>query len=193
MKLFILLLLVGVVLYFAGTILPKYVNQYILPVYMFLSAIFLLFFDKSSNQPVVIKRFKVIFSLLIIVLSVYIIFPSKTSAAEWSAYSESAYNSSKANNEKMIIDFYADWCIPCKELDKVTFSNPKVKEKLREFSTYKVDMTETMNERTESLRNKFNIAVMPTVILINSKGEEVQRLTGFVGADEFLKIINSIK
>jgi thiol:disulfide interchange protein DsbD len=49
-----------------------------------------------------------------------------------------------------------------------------------------------MSEETEQIRNKFDIVGMPTVLLINTKGDEVKRLTGFVDADEFLDILSQI-
>ena len=52
----------------------------------------------------------------------------------------------------MLIDFYADWCIPCKELDAVTFSDPAVVEESKRFTPYKVDMTQTLSEETEKIR-----------------------------------------
>ena len=92
----------------------------------------------------------------------------------------------------MMIDFYADWCIPCKELDGITFSDPKVVDESHRFTAYKVDMTQTLSDETEKIRNKFNIVGMPTVLLINSKGEEIERLTGFVNADDFLRLLKKI-
>ena len=91
-----------------------------------------------------------------------------------------------------IIDFYADWCIPCKELDALTFSDPRVIKLSEEFNTYKADMTKSLDDEVETLRDKYKIIGVPTVLLLNSKGEEVNRITGFVNADEFLKIMSGI-
>ena len=93
----------------------------------------------------------------------------------------------------MIIDFYADWCIPCKELDALTFSDQRIIEKSKEFLNYKVDMTQTLSEETEQLRNRFTIIGMPTILIIDSQGNEIERLTGFVTAEDFLEIINKVK
>ena len=99
----------------------------------------------------------------------------------------------KYNGDKpAIIDFYADWCIPCKELDALTFSDPRVIEISKSFAAFKVDMTKTLSDETERIREKFNIRGMPTVLLISSNGEEVERITGFVNADEFLQLFSSI-
>ncbi|MDZ7765528.1 MAG: thioredoxin domain-containing protein [Melioribacteraceae bacterium] len=90
------------------------------------------------------------------------------------------------------MDFYADWCIPCKELDAMTFSDERVINETKEYLSFKIDMTQTMSEETEIIRNKFNIVGMPTVLIIDSKGNEAKRITGFVDADEFLDILSEI-
>jgi thiol:disulfide interchange protein DsbD len=53
-------------------------------------------------------------------------------------------------------------------------------------------MTKTMSDETAVIREKFKIVGMPTVLLINSKGEEIHRITGFVNAEEFLRLISDI-
>jgi len=91
-----------------------------------------------------------------------------------------------------MIDFYADWCIPCKELDAMTFSNKKVTEAGKSFASFKVDMTKTMDDETERIRRKFNILGMPTILIFNSKGEEVERITGFIDASSFQEILSNV-
>jgi thiol:disulfide interchange protein DsbD len=119
--------------------------------------------------------------------------PSEKASPDWQYFSQEAYEASLDVNNKMIIDFYADWCVPCKELDALTFSDKRVVAKSKEFVNYKVDMTQTMSDETEQLRNRFSVIGMPTILIIDSKGNEVKRLTGFVTADEFLEIINNVK
>lgn len=92
----------------------------------------------------------------------------------------------------MVIDFYADWCIPCKELDKLTFSDKRVVKEFERFTIYKVDMTQN-NDINEQLRKRFDVIGMPTVLVIDSNGKEVKRLTGFVKSDEFLGYIKDLK
>ena len=90
-----------------------------------------------------------------------------------------------------LLDFYADWCIPCKELDALTFSDQRVLNEFERFTVYKVDMTKN-NDANEQLRKRFNVIGMHTVLIIDSKGNEIKRLTGFVNADEFLSFINKV-
>ncbi len=185
-------LLIGMAIYFISPILPKSIQPYLLPIFGIISVVILLFIDKTAININGFKIFKYIFSLIVLGLSIYSLIPTKEVEPDWQIFSETKYESSLKNGEKMLIDFYADWCIPCKELDALTFSDPSIVEKLKNFTSYKVDMTQTISEETEKIRNKFNIVGMPTVLLINSKGEEVERLTGFVDAEKFLSLLNKV-
>lgn len=186
-------LLLGMAIYFVGPLLPKEVNKYLLPVFGILASLYLLLLDKMANNIKTFRIVKIVISIIVIAVSVYALIPSKNLEPEWQKFSQAKYEQSLNNNERMVVDFYADWCIPCKELDALTFSDPKVLNDLAKFTTYKVDMTQTVSEETEQLRNKFKIIGMPTVLIINSKGEEVERLTGFVNANEFLKLLQKAK
>jgi thiol:disulfide interchange protein DsbD len=185
-------LLIGMALYFIGPLIPKEINVYILPIYGVLVALVLLFVDKNGNNIKGFRIFKYIFALMVMAVSVYALIPSEKNSPAWQDFSEEKYEAALANNKKILIDFYADWCIPCKELDALTFSDPRVIEETNDYAVFKVDMTQTMSEETEQIRNKFDIVGMPTVLLINTKGDEVKRLTGFVDADEFLDILSQI-
>jgi thiol:disulfide interchange protein DsbD len=182
-------LLLGMAIYFIGPIIPKEVNKYLLPAFGIIASLYLLLIDKMANNVKMFRIFKIVFSIIVIAVSIYAWIPTKKIEPEWQKFSETKYEQSLMNNERMVVDFYADWCIPCKELDALTFSNPQVLSSLTKFTTYKVDMTQTVSDETEELRNKFKIIGMPTVLIINARGEEVERLTGFVNANEFLKLL----
>ncbi len=182
-------LLLGMAIYFIGPIIPKELNKYLLPAFGIIASLYLLLIDKMANNVKTFRIFKIIFSVIVIAVSIYALIPAKNVEPEWQKFSEAKYELSLKNNERMVVDFYADWCIPCKELDAMTFSDPRVLSSLTKFTTYKVDMTQTVSDETEKLRNKFKIVGMPTVLIINAKGEEVERLTGFVNANEFLKLL----
>ena len=185
-------LLLGMAFYFVDPILPKGIQSYVLPVFGIIAAFILLFVDKMANNVKGFRIFKTVFSVIVLAVSIYALIPSHKDSPNWQVFSDTKYEASLNNKERMLIDFYADWCIPCKELDAVTFSDPKVVEESKRFTPYKVDMTQTLSEETEKIRNKFNIVGMPTVLLINSKGEEVERLTGFVNEEEFLQLLKKI-
>lgn len=186
-------ILLGMAIYFAEPLLPKSIYKFALPLFMIIAGIILLFIDKKASEILGFKIFKILFSTLLIAGAVYLLWPVESKSPDWQYYSNTAFEEAINNNEKMIIDFYADWCIPCKELDALTFSDERVINASKEFTPFKVDMTKTLSDETEEIRKKFDIIGMPTVLIINSNGEEVERITGFVNAEEFLKIIATVK
>jgi thiol:disulfide interchange protein DsbD len=185
-------LLLGMAIYFVNPILPKTIQSYLLPAFGIIAALILLFLDKMGNKIKGFRIFKIIFSIIVLAVSIYSLIPSEKQSPSWKIFDDASYETSLKNNERMIIDFYADWCIPCKELDAITFADKNVVEESKRFTAFKVDMTQTLSEETEKIRNKFNIVGMPTVLVINSKGEEVERLTGFVNAKDFLQLLKKV-
>ena len=184
------IILLGMALYFLLPILPKDFSGYVLPAFMLIAAVYLLFFEKSANKVFGFKIFKIVFSIVIAAIAVYSIIPTDVKSVDWKEYSEGAVANITGNG--VIIDFYADWCIPCKELDALTFSDEKVIELSREFDTYKADMTKSLSPEVESLREKYSIIGVPTVLILDSNGNEKARITGFVSAQEFLDIISKL-
>jgi thiol:disulfide interchange protein DsbD len=185
------LILVGMAIYFLLPLIPKNISGFLLPAYMIIAGVYILFFEKKAKSVKGFQIFKTIFSLLIISIAVYSLIPSDTKSIAWQPYSEESI--SEISNSGVIIDFYADWCIPCKELDALTFSDPEVIKISEEFETYKADLTESLSPEVEKLREKYKIVGVPTVLILNSKGEEVERITGFVTAEEFLNFISNVE
>ncbi|ANQ27561.1 protein-disulfide reductase DsbD [Vibrio natriegens] len=97
----------------------------------------------------------------------------------------------KAAGKPVMLDFYADWCVACKEFEKYTFHSPKVEEKLRDFVLLQADVTKNQVQDIELLK-RMNVLGLPTIEFWNSKGEHVSnaRLTGFMQAEPFLEHIN---
>ncbi len=184
------LIIIGMALYFLLPLLPKSISGYILPLFMIGAAIYLLFFEKLANSVKGFRIFKIVFSILIMAVAVYVLIPSDKNSVEWKPFTEDAIT--EISGRGVIIDFYADWCIPCKELDAITFSDPEVIELSKEFETYKADLTKSLSPEVERLRDRFKIIGVPTVLILNSNGEEVERITGFVNAKEFYKMISVI-
>ncbi|HUX59743.1 MAG TPA: thioredoxin fold domain-containing protein, partial [Ignavibacteriaceae bacterium] len=151
-----------------------------------------LIFDKLANNIKGFRIFKIVFSILLIAISTYVLIPEKKNSIEWKSYSENSLSKSLSLNKGAIIDFYADWCIPCKELDASTFSDPNVISESKDFITLKANMTKTLSPDVEQLRDKYKIIGVPTVLILNSKGKEVKRITGFINAKEFSEVLQNI-
>lgn len=182
------LILLAMAIYFALPLIPKSFSGYLLPIFGLISAIYLLFFDKAANSVKSFRIFKIILSILVIILSVYLLIPSEKKSINWIEYSESELLKS-SEKKGVIIDFYADWCIPCKELDALTFSDEEVIKLSEDFVNLKADMTKSVSPEVEALREKYNIIGVPTVLILNKNLDEIHRITGFVNATEFSKLL----
>jgi len=93
----------------------------------------------------------------------------------------------------VMLDFYADWCVVCQELEDYTFADPAVHEALEEFVLLKADVTAN-DAADRELLQKFGLFGPPAVLFFNSDAEELRpyRLVGFVDADEFVEHIETI-
>lgn len=92
----------------------------------------------------------------------------------------------KAAGKPAMLDFYADWCVSCKEMEKYTFSVPEVQKGLEGFVLLKADVTAN-NEAHQALFKRFGVYGPPTTAFFGAKGGECRpfRLVGFVKADDF--------
>ena len=183
-------IMIGMAIYFAAPLLPAVVNQYLLPVYGICASIYLLFFDKSANSSKGFKIVKSVIAILVIVVCVILLIPSKEDHGDWKVYTESEYSNS-IGKDKIVIDFWATWCVQCKELDAKTFSNEEVKKILTSFKTLRCDLTKS-NDETTKIYKDFKIISLPTVLIFDSKGNEVKRITGFMEPEKFLEVIKAV-
>ena len=100
----------------------------------------------------------------------------------------------KNSNKPIMIDLYADWCVACKELEKYTFSNPKVSMILSEFKLIKFDITNTNEEHSKYLQS-MRIFGPPALFFYNTNGQEIKeaRVVGFIESSNFLKVLKLVK
>lgn len=113
---------------------------------------------------------------------------------DWVYSLEEGLAMAKEQNRPVMIDFYADWCAACKELDAFTYSNEEVGVALERFVNIKVDLTDD-NATSRKIMEAYDIPGLPIVDFYNSKGEVLRnkRITGFVRAQPFLEHIRNIE
>ena len=113
--------------------------------------------------------------------------------AESLAPFESALADAKRDGRPVMIDFFAEWCAACKELDKLTYVAPEVKSEIGRFAMVKVDGT---NDHTllNKLSERFGVQGLPTVAFIDSKGDVLQdpKVTGFLEPDKFVAELKKV-
>ena len=105
---------------------------------------------------------------------------------------EGALARAKDNHRPLVVDFTAAWCGACKELDKKTFSEPRVGQELGRFVAVKVDATNNDDPRVEAMLARFKVVGLPTVVMFDSRGKEAARFNDFVSPEEFLKSAQAV-
>ncbi len=180
-------LLVGMALYFIKPLLPSVIASKILWLDAIASGIYLILFSKAGNKTRVFVFIKNVLAIAAILTGTWFLKPEKAGQAEmqWQVYSSQAYESALQAQRPVILDFYADWCIPCKELEQYTFSDPEVIRLSENYALFKVDLTGTPSPEIKALQEQFNVKGVPTVIFIARDGKEFKdlRLLGFEKAD----------
>ena len=98
------------------------------------------------------------------------------------------------SNKPVMIDLYADWCVACKELEKYTFSDPKVSKILNQFKLIKFDITNT-NEGHSKYLQSMRIFGPPALFFYDTSGKEINeaRVVGFIDSSDFLKVLKIVK
>lgn len=188
------LILFGMALNTLSPLIPKDIFNVLLPVYVILSGAYLILIDKKGMSSVVYTKIKNLIAVIAIVLGTLMLKPAENNeSVNWKmlASVESIDNSIKSENKPVMIDFYADWCAQCKELDEYTYTNSEIIELSKSLNTIKVDLT----KENVSITDKYGIKGLPVVIFLDQSGKEYKdlRVTGFLKPEEFKKKINSLQ
>jgi thioredoxin len=108
--------------------------------------------------------------------------PEKPGAFQTLTY-EKALEKAKSEKKLVMIDFYADWCGPCKLMDRDTFSKEDVTKFLKEKTiAVKIDV-----DKNKDLAKQYKINAIPCLVFIDAEGKEVERILGFRPAEKFLE------
>ena len=110
----------------------------------------------------------------------------------WESYSRESLVKAREELRPVFIDFYADWCAPCRELDAKTYSDPEVARLARRFVMLKADLTLDDDPAVKALKEKFRIRGVPTLVFLRPDGAEMTSLRGigFESAGTFLDKMN---
>ncbi len=89
---------------------------------------------------------------------------------EWRLYSEQTLNQAVVQKKPVIIDFYADWCTPCRELEEATFHRADVVRKAqKDFIMIKVDVTQAGDPLQEQLLKQYGVKGVPTIVFLDAQ------------------------
>ncbi len=161
--------------------------------------------NKMPRSGAWMNAIKTVLALVLFAMSFYYAWPlikkwmpeqkveQNQAKVHWQAFSPELVEKAKAEGKPVIIDFYADWCAACVEMDQLTFSKQPVIERSDSFVMLKVDATSPFDELTD-WQQKYEVYGLPTMIFIDGSGNVRSdlTLTGFEEADLFKKRMDQL-
>lgn len=184
----IVLLAIGV-FYAMLAIAPK-LAFWVAPITLLIGGVYLGFFERSKGRSPAFVWIKRAMGLAAILGGAFL-FSAIISASsiEFREYQEQHLQAALEKGRPVLMDFSADWCVPCHELETLTFTDQNVIAASHEFEVFKVDLTRYDSPESERLRQTYDITGVPTVVFLTPGGHEVRaaRVEGYLRPDLFIE------
>ncbi|HEY3214900.1 MAG TPA: cytochrome c biogenesis protein CcdA, partial [Candidatus Eisenbacteria bacterium] len=162
---------------------------WVLPVALIAGGFYLGFLEKSGTSRRGFRRIKWATGTVATLAGVLFVAATPGSGIALRAFDPAQLEAGFAAGRPAMLDFSADWCLPCHELERATFSDPRVVDRARAFHVYKVDLTRYDSPESDRWRRQYGIRSVPTVIFLAPDGREVRgtRVEGFLPPELFLE------
>lgn len=190
--------LVGMAVHFLKPLLPDPYGTLLLAAVALGAALHLGWIDKSQAGFRAFPWLKTGAGVVGLVLATFLItsWAVRGPGVDWNSYYEDVLNEARELKKPVIIDFYATWCAPCRELEYITFHDAAVvKQAESDFIMIKVDVTKGGNPFHERLLKQYEVKGVPTVVFLDRDGKEREdlRLVDFLPPDLFLGRMAELK
>jgi thiol:disulfide interchange protein DsbD len=183
-------LLLGLALYFAAPLLPPEWARAATAVLMIAAGIVLGFLGaRTSSATLWLRR---VFGIALVGVALGGFLGAETrSPVAWTPFSDEALARAIATGRPVLLDFEADWCLPCREMDETTFRDPAFVAAATRFAAFKVDVT-LQDDAATAIMSRFQVAGVPTYILLGPDGVERRRFVGYVRAPEMVEAMQRV-
>lgn len=184
--------LIGLALYFLDPLIPNRLITRLLPIYAAAAGIFLGFISPAGRNWRPFMVFRTILGTTaagaFILLASH--FNQIAPTLKFVPYDSAILASARNDHKPVVLDFSADWCIPCREMERTTFTDPAVVKGAKGFLLLRANLTAD-NSANEALTKHFNVQGVPTTLFIDASGQITERHVGYLGPDDFLKYLHT--
>ncbi len=183
----VILLAVG--LFYALLALAPGLAAWVAPAALILGGIYLGFIERSTGRWRGFPWLKRLAGAAAVILGAVLVTGLSRAGVTFEPYSPPAVEAALASGRPVLLDFSADWCIPCRELEHITLKDPRVLGESRRFRAFRVDLTRFDSAEAESLRTRWKIHGVPTIVFLTKDGHELPaaRVEGFLKPALFLE------
>ncbi|HUO05170.1 MAG TPA: cytochrome c biogenesis protein CcdA [Candidatus Binataceae bacterium] len=184
--------LAGLGFYFLDPVVPHHLISRLLPYYAVGVGIFLGFVTPAGRnwRPFLIIRSAI--GAAAVVMLAFLLYPRKApQPLRFEPYNPDLVASAEKDRKPVLIDFAADWCLPCREMEHSTFADPMVVQEASRFVRMKANLTAD-DKTTAELTSKYEVQGVPTTLLIDSTGKIQERKVGYIGPEELLSDLRHV-
>jgi thiol:disulfide interchange protein DsbD len=183
----VIMLSVGL-FYISLAVAPKAQN-WILPTALIAGGVYLGFIGRGAGDKPAFRLLRAAVGVLGVVGGIAVIATAPRQGMVFEGFDEQALAATLAGGKPALLDFTADWCAPCHELERFTFSDQRVREAVRGFRAFRADLTKFQSPETERLKSRYDVHGVPTVLFLAPDGSEVRaaRVEGFLTPEQFLE------
>jgi thiol:disulfide interchange protein DsbD len=126
----------------------------------------------------------------------WVLTPREVAAAgkklEWIHGEKAGVAAARAAHKPALIDFFADWCIPCREMDVKTFQDERVARELSRFVLVKMDSSKDDDPVVKETTERYHADTLPTVVILDSDGKVAEKIDHFVTPSELLPKLQKV-
>jgi thiol:disulfide interchange protein DsbD len=155
--------------------------------------------EKSAGQTLGFRRLRVLVGIACLVAATFAAgsYLTRAPGIEWISQTDGidlVLAQAREDGQPVIIDFSADWCAPCRELDETTFRHPQVRAAAKQIVMVKIDLTRGPDDAARALLEQYQVRGVPTIVFLDSSGRERGdlRLVDYRPPEEFLQRMKQI-
>ncbi len=197
------LALLAVALYFVGksALLPDMWYRILVGAFLLGAGVFVGAFDLLSPRSGSWPRLRKTVGLLLVVGALAAFLgpllpaaqpPTERASIDWLPSEQAAVAAGEAEQKPVMLDFWAEWCAPCKRMLQTTFVDADVVEESRRFACAKVDVSVLSAQERDRIAEVYNVRGVPTVVLMDSEGA-ISTHAGYIGPERMLALLRGVR